>query len=40
MSPSLTHVVESGFVATGATAWIVVTIQSFAIVLSWIGFGV
>jgi hypothetical protein len=40
MSPSLTRAVESGFVATGATAWIVVTIQSFAIVLSWIGFGV
>jgi hypothetical protein len=40
MSPSLKHAVEYGFVATGATAWIVVTIQSFAIVLSWIGFGV
>ncbi|MDR3422994.1 MAG: hypothetical protein P4L80_17400 [Xanthobacteraceae bacterium] len=39
MSPSVSLAVESGFVAAGVTAWIVVTVQSFAIVLSWIGAG-
>jgi hypothetical protein len=39
MSPSVSLAVESGFVAAGVSAWIVVTIQSFVIVMSWIGVG-
>ncbi len=39
MSPSVALAVESGFVAAGVTAWIVVTIQSFVIMMSWIGVG-